>query len=639
MAYHPSSVSHNKRYKDSVYGTIYGACIGNAIGTLTEDMKKRQVNHKYPSKYLQSYIREALRTFRGGMTGSGCRIHDSDLMFLVVQSITECNGQIDAKDLIDRLRLLDRHGIGRTTHKVINHRLASIDPHLAAIEVWKDSGKASAPNGAVVRTSVVGIHQCNDIQEVIKNTINICKMTHADPRCVASCIAVTTGIALMLQGNEYFEINETCFDHARKYLASQKQDREMYSYMNVANCRDLHLDDEGSSYTFKCVGAGFWALRQNDFRETLITIVKEFYRDAELEYQLKERVDKHKDHQRRWKVGDWTDDSDQMILILQSLVDNSGQVNPTDFAYKLLNWTTNGFRDLGDTGGLGIGTTTYKVLSHSVFRNNPKQAAHEVWSSSGGYLAPNGAVMRTSILGIHQFEDIEMVKENTVKICETTHADPRCIASCVAVTTAIALMLQGKHLRHCGEYDVEMIVKDSFRHAKDYLKNCSYIDELQRYMNTCDIRSLRLDEPGKIGYTYKCLGAGFWALRQTDFRRALTSIVKEAGDADTNGAVAGALLGCKLGYNRLPRSWKENLRYKQWLQLKIISFLDMERISENSSHAPSTCDWKSDLTPPVGGVSAFTRTRDTILSSTTDNRHPRSQSQSELSSWHRFYQN
>ncbi|XP_077864277.1 uncharacterized protein LOC144349622 [Saccoglossus kowalevskii] len=111
---------------------------------------------KYPSKYLQSYIREALRTFRGGMTGSGCRIHDSDLMFLVVQSITECNGQIDAKDFIDRLRLLDRHGIGRTTHKVINHRLASIDPHLAAIEVWKDSGKASAPNGAVVRTSVVG---------------------------------------------------------------------------------------------------------------------------------------------------------------------------------------------------------------------------------------------------------------------------------------------------------------------------------------------------------------------------------------------------------------------------------------------------------------------------------------------------
>nr|XP_002733515.1 PREDICTED: uncharacterized protein LOC100373659 [Saccoglossus kowalevskii] len=723
MAYHPSSVSRNKRYKDRVYGTIYGACIGNAIGTLTENMKKRQVNHKYPSKYLQSYIREALRTFRGGMTGSGCRIHDSDLMFLVVQSITECNGQIDAKDFIDRLRLLDRHGIGRTTHKVINHRLASIDPHLAAIEVWKDSGKASAPNGAVVRTSVVGIHQCNDIQEVIKNTINICKMTHADPRCVASCIAVTTGIALMLQGNEYFEINETCFDHARKYLASQKQDREMYSYMNVANCRDLHLDDEGSSYTFKCVGAGFWALRQNDFRETLITIVKEggdadsngavagallgcklgysglpqdwledlllesklslyierfinigipgitsqrykpketyhassvasclnysgnqsiplgqiktclpyrgvhgsdvdrvathtfaanksllpreilldnilgtiygncigdaiglltefmdkhearhFYRDAELEYQLKERVDKHKDHQRRWKVGDWTDDSDQMILILQSLVDNSGQVNPTDFAYKLLNWTTNGFRDLGDTGGLGIGTTTYKVLSHSVFRNNPKQAAHEVWSSSGGYLAPNGAVMRTSILGIHQFEDTEMVKENTVKICETTHADPRCIASCVAVTTAIALMLQGKHLRQCGEYDVEMIVKDSFRHAKDYLKNCSYIDELQRYMNTCDIRSLRLDEPGKIGYTYKCLGAGFWALRQTDFRRALTIIVKEAGDADTNGAVAGALLGCKLGYNRLPRSWKENLRYKQWLQLKINRF-------------------------------------------------------------------
>lgn len=38
---------------------------------------------------------------------------------------------------------------------------------------------------------------------------------------------------------------------------------------------------------------------------------------------------------------------------------------------------------------------------------------------------------------------------------------------------------------------------------------------------------LKLDEPGKIGYTFKTLGAGFWALRQNNFRRALTEIVME----------------------------------------------------------------------------------------------------------------
>ena len=49
--------------------------------------------------------------------------------------------------------------------------------------------------------------------------------------------------------------------------------------------------------------------------------------------------------------------------------------------------------------------------------------------------------------------------------------------------------------------------------------------ELQRCLKCSDIEVLRLDENKSIGYTFKCLGAGFWALKQTDFRTALTEIV------------------------------------------------------------------------------------------------------------------
>ena len=48
-------------------------------------------------------------------------------------------------------------------------------------------------------------------------------------------------------------------------------------------------------------------------------------------------------------------------------------------------------------------------------------------------------------------------------------------------------------------------------------------------------------------------------------RTALEAIVFEAGDADTNGAVAGALLGCKLGLSALPSSWLNKLLHKKWL--------------------------------------------------------------------------
>ena len=39
----------------------------------------------------------------------------------------------------------------------------------------------------------------------------------------------------------------------------------------------------------------------------------------------------------------------------------------------------------------------------------------------------------------------------------------------------------------------------------------------------------------------------------------------QGGDADANAAVAGALLGCKLGFPAIPQSWIEGLKYKGWL--------------------------------------------------------------------------
>ena len=32
-------------------------------------------------------------------------------------------------------------------------------------------------------------------------------------------------------------------------------------------------------------------------------------------------------HRNRWEIGDWTDDSDQMILIIESILANDGKVS------------------------------------------------------------------------------------------------------------------------------------------------------------------------------------------------------------------------------------------------------------------------------------------------------------------------
>jgi ADP-ribosylglycohydrolase len=74
-----------------------------------------------------------------------------------------------------------------------------------------------------------------------------------------------------------------------------------------------------------------------------------------------------------------------------------------------------------------------------------------------------------------------------------------------------------------------------------------------------------------MGYTFKTLGAGFYALRQAinrsnasiapqvNFRNSIEEIIWEGGDADTNAAVAGALVGAYLGAMAIPESWRRDL--------------------------------------------------------------------------------
>ena len=41
------------------------------------------------------------------------------------------------------------------------------------------------------------------------------------------------------------------------------------------------------------------------------------------------------------------------------------------------------------------------------------------------------------------------------------------------------------------------------------------------------LSDLQLGESRSIGYTYKCMGSGFWSLRQNDFRASLEAIAYE----------------------------------------------------------------------------------------------------------------
>ncbi|KAI1315724.1 delta 1-pyrroline-5-carboxylate reductase [Mortierella claussenii] len=148
-------------------------------------------------------------------------------------------------------------------------------------------------------------------------------------------------------------------------------------------------------------------------------------------------------HRSKWARNDFTDDTDQMLLLLQSLQQTQdGKLHAVNFANRLKEWSVIGFPEL-NTPPRGIGYTVGSTLTHPEFRYNPHKAAFDIWNSKGRTLAANGAVMRTAVLGVESFWDEERVVENALAAAKVTHADPRSVVSAVAASVLISRLLRG----------------------------------------------------------------------------------------------------------------------------------------------------------------------------------------------------
>lgn len=266
-------------------------------------------------------------------------------------------------------------------------------------------------------------------------------------------------------------------------------------------------------------------------------------------------------HRSRWEKGEWTDDTDQMICIFNSILDKRA-VDIRDIAKNLHEWATN--------GGRGIGNTIFAVLSSDNFLKDPHSAAYTIWAKSGKTLAANGGAMRTSILGVWEYQDIQRVRENASNVCKITHADPRCVATCVAIDEAIAYLLQ-------GETNVDSIYEKTMAYAISIDEKSKEYFTLAKFGS---IEQLELNQKDAIGYTYKALAVAFWALRQDSFEEGVVRVINEGGDADTNGAVAGAVLGAKLGFQQIPQRWIQGLKNREALDDKIQRLLNIMQKQE-----------------------------------------------------------
>ncbi|ELP89343.1 hypothetical protein EIN_287590 [Entamoeba invadens IP1] len=146
--------------------------------------------------------------------------------------------------------------------------------------------------------------------------------------------------------------------------------------------------------------------------------------------------------------------------------------------------------------------------------------------------------MRTSTAAIPYFWDIEKVEETAKILWKMTHFDPRCQAS-----VSIKVYLIGEFLR--GECDCQKAIEFARERGRKYIEgNKEFYSDFEKFTNPKSLEQLDLNN--SIGYTYK----------PEIIESVLMAVTFEAGDADTNKAVVGAVLGAYIGnLDMFPKDW------------------------------------------------------------------------------------
>jgi ADP-ribosylglycohydrolase len=164
-----------------------------------------------------------------------------------------------------------------------------------------------------------------------------------------------------------------------------------------------------------------------------------------------------------------------------------------------------------------------------------------------------------------------------------THWDPRCQLASAALDAAIAVALTGPSA--LDPIDLRGAAFDSIPYAMAYALNRGVapgaLSEAADAIST-DLKAATADDPGVYtpelhmhthqGFVRVALRLAFWQLfHSPSFEAGLIDVVNRGGDADTNGAITGALLGAYFGERAIPSRWAKPMLSKHTSQKSGVS--------------------------------------------------------------------
>jgi len=230
-----------------------------------------------------------------------------------------------------------------------------------------------------------------------------------------------------------------------------------------------------------------------------------------------------------WERGEWTDDTAMALELASSLADQGGYDEAEVFSRYAM-WARSGPKD--------IGSTVAAALRRARTADEARAAAADYHTASGGRSAGNGSLMRTAPIGIRYRADAGALERISRLDSSLTHHDPLAGDACAWLNLTLAALLRGRRLP----------------------SSTSPAASAAQAAVGAPAELLAAEAQEQIGFVLTALRIGFAAaFGQTDLESAIVFAVNLGGDADTNGAVAGALAGARFGAGAIPERWIEPL--------------------------------------------------------------------------------
>ena len=250
-------------------------------------------------------------------------------------------------------------------------------------------------------------------------------------------------------------------------------------------------------------------------------------------------------------LGELTDDSRMMMDLAEVLI-QPGPVDMDALGQRFVAWMNEDPKDIGNTTRMAL-----EALRDGVPWTEAGRIALEQRGASGA--ASNGSLMRCAPVAV-RFRDLpDQLRMQSIDTSRITHAESRCVWSCVALNQAIAHALRGGSVATlvdaaCDEIE-QSDVAAAIRHSPE----------------------MRESAFNGSGYVLNALQIAVWAvLTKPSYEEAVVSAVMIGDDTDSNAAVTGALAGAIHGYGKIPERWRNVVHQHDRLVYLADQLLDVE---------------------------------------------------------------